>query len=229
MTLTALFLGPFLLAQATDPEKVTLVRKVSRGDTFSFSLRTDYEIGEVKGTSLATVTDRVLGVDDEGNVSIESKGTQGKTILNGVERQSSDSSYTTVTDKRNLILTVFGDRLGSDGMRFSRLMMVVFPAEPVVLGGSWVAEIPSDPGRTLPGLKLTYTLLARETVEGLKSVKISAKSREEGDGSPPSAEGTFWLEEATGVLVKSEARLLNIPLGSRRFNAKVTQVRRPAP
>lgn len=166
-------------------------------------------MGRPQATALETVMtleQKITGVDKTGNIDISTTILDGKIVVNKVP--------TEIPGKGQIIrvkMAKNGEVLSSEGMdqpsNFSQ-MQIKFPATPVGTGDTWETVIQPNPQLPLP-LKVKYTVLGFETVDGYDCVKLQSNvSTEQGDtGSinlTVNADGKIWFAHKEGVLVKNE-------------------------
>ncbi|MBI3038563.1 hypothetical protein HYY75_05855 [bacterium] len=104
-----------------------------------------------------------------------------------------------------------GEILSSEGMdqqtNFQQ-MQIKFPDNPVGVGDSWETTISPNPQLPIP-LKVKYSILGFETVDGFECAKLQSNvSTEQGDtGSinlSVKADGKIWFAYKAGIMLKNE-------------------------
>jgi len=84
-------------------------------------------------------------------------------------------------------------------------MVFVYPEKAIAIGDKWSVEVtPLDSGRKL---NYSYEAKSRELVDGVNTVIVAAKLKEDGE-TAISGSGTWWLSKV-GKVVKFEMKLHN--------------------
>lgn len=77
-------------------------------------------------------------------------------------------------------------------------------ADPRGSTASWKVELPASVGQPIPGASASFELQKRNQRKGRASTWFSAKFLEQGGAKPMAAEGTFVIDDATGLPVEIE-------------------------
>jgi len=195
-------------------DKVVLQYTPKPGTTTKYKLEiqgatTVTAMGRSQKTDLETfmaLTQKITGVDPKGNVSMETKIDEGTITVN--------KTPTELPVKGQVIkvkMAKNGEVLESEGMdqqtNFQQ-MQIKFPDKPVGVGDSWESAINPNPQLPIP-LKVKYTLVGFETVDGFECAKLqSVVTTEQGDAGSINlnvrADGKIWFAYKDGIMVKNE-------------------------
>ncbi|MBF0503201.1 MAG: hypothetical protein HQM09_23945 [Candidatus Riflebacteria bacterium] len=213
LALSVLFLcGVAMSAVAAD--KVLLQYSPKPGTTTKYKMH-------LSGNTVVTAMKQTQKTDLETDMSIEQK-------ITGVDKDGNIDMATTITDGTITVnktptplpgngqvirvkMAKTGEVKESEGMdnqtNFQN-MQIKFPEKPVGIGESWDAVINPNPQLPIP-LKVKYTLLGFETVEGYECAKLqSTVTTEQGDAGSINlnvkAEGKIWFAYKDGIMVKNE-------------------------
>jgi hypothetical protein len=192
-----------LSLSAVIAQEYTLRLNVKEGDTFKYRMSMEIDFGGQNLLATTTVTNKVLKVEENGNIQIESA--QSELIVKFGEQEMPQPAQpaTKMTFKPNGSL-VKSD--GSDGMmQQMNAAQMIFPDKPVKVGDKWSETVKSPSGE----LKVDYEFVGVEKVSDVEAVKIKVTARaangKKDDGY--SAEGFTWVDLKTGMAIKMESRI----------------------
>lgn len=191
-----------ILSTATSQE-YTLKLNLKEGDTFKYRMSMDIDFGGQSVLATTTITNKVLKVEENGNIQMESAPGEMIIKFGDQEMPQPASPPTKTTFKPNgATANVEGD----DGlMQQMNASQLVFPDKPIKVGDKWSETVKNPYGE----LKIDYEFVGVEKVGDIEAVKIKTTARvangKEGEGF--SADGFVWVDPKTGMAVKIETRI----------------------
>jgi len=208
-------LAGFIAAQ----EEYTLKLQVKEGDTFKYRFTMEMTFGEMSAVVTMNITTKVVKVDGDGNVVMESSSGDGMAKFGDQEMPIPPSPTTKTTFKPNgMPIKVEGGPDSATAMRMARLNSHLFPDKAVKIGDKWSAEMKGE--GNLPSLKGEYELVAKEKVGDVETLKIKFTVQEvanQKEGDAPSMldnaniNGHVWIDPKTGMLVRMSATVKGMP------------------
>lgn len=78
------------------------------------------------------------------------------------------------------------------------------------MGNEWQVDFPGDEGGRVPAAQVRYRYEQDEAREGRAARRVSARFTEREVTTPFTAEGTFWVDRDTGLIVEFEVRAKNV-------------------
>ncbi len=100
---------------------------------------------------------------------------------------------------------VESEQATDDSLGVANLMLIIWPTKAVDVGSKWQADTKSG-----ASIYHSYEILARETVLGHDTFKISLESGGLSSGDP-SGKATMWVDIENGLTVKANGEMKNIP------------------
>ncbi|MBF0408498.1 MAG: hypothetical protein HQM10_14195 [Candidatus Riflebacteria bacterium] len=207
------FLG--LVAGASAQDKVLLQYSPKPGTTTKYKMN-------LQGTTVVTAMQRaqktelktdmgieqkITGVDPKGNIEMATTITDGSITVNGTP-----TPLPAVGQVIKVKMAKNGEVISSEGMDSQtnfQNMQIKFPEKPTGIGESWEATISPNPQLPIP-LKVKYTLLGFETVDGFDCAKLESVVTTDKGGAAGSinlnvkANGKIWFAHKDGIMVKNE-------------------------
>ena len=200
MLLTACAL---LSLSAAIAQEYTLKLNVKEGDTFKYRMSMEIDFGGQSVLATTTITNKVLKVEESGNVQMESASGEMVIKFGDQEMPQPAPPATKMTFKPNgSVAKVDG---GDAMMQQMNAAQMVYPEKPIKVGDKWSETVKNPNGE----LKIEYELVGVEKVGDTEAVKIKVTTRsanaKEGEGY--SADGFTWVDPKTGMAVKMETRI----------------------
>lgn len=200
MLLTACAL---LSLSAATSQEYTLKLNVKEGDTFKYRMSIEIDFGGQSMLATTTITNKVLKVEENGNILMESASGEVIVKFGDQEIPQPAPPATKITFKPNGSVAKVE---GGDGlMQQMNASQLVFPDKPIKVGDKW-SETVKDPDGDI---KIDYELVSVEKVNDVEALKIRTTGRvvnaKEGEGF--SADGFVWVDPQTGMVVKIEIRV----------------------
>ena len=207
---------------------INLKRTAKVGDSITFKLKADVEVGGMEANFTAKVVEKVTKVESNGNYTVESSQKEGKIQFGGQEMEAPESTQTFTYKATGEVLDIKADSVDSSVYRMANLQAFVVPDKALKTGDEWPVEVKKDEKTGAVALKGTYKIDGEEKVGDYDCfrVKFSLKETEGGD-SAASADGTSWISKKDGTLVKADGKWNNAPFPGAPgpINAKVTMTR----
>lgn len=193
-----------LSLSAAIAQEYTLKLNVKEGDTFKYRMSMEIDFGGQNLLATTTITNKVLKVEENGNIQMESASGEMVIKFGDQEMPQPASPPTKITYKPN------GEVVKMESVQGplpSNIGNVAFPDKPVKLGDKWSHTIKGQNG--VPDIETTYELIGTEKIaesEALK-MKVSARAANAKEGEGFSSSGHIWIDPKTGMLIKSELQL----------------------
>jgi hypothetical protein len=193
-----------LSLSAAVAQEYTLKLNVKEGDTFKYRMSMEIDFGGQSVLATTTITNKVLKVEESGNVQMESASAEMVIKFGDQEMPQPAPPATRITYKPNGEIVKMES---AQGLLPSNIGNVAFPDKPVKLGDKWSHTIKGQNG--VPDIETTYELIGTEKIaesEALK-MKVSARAANAKEGEGFSSSGHIWIDPKTGMLIKSELQL----------------------
>ena len=175
---------------------------VKEGNTFKYRSSMDIEFGGQSVLATTTITNKVLKVEESGNVQMESA--PGEMIIKFGDQEMPQPAppATKMTFKPNGSVAKVD---GSDAMmQQMNAAQVVYPEKPIKVGDKWSETVKNAAGE----LKIDYEFVGVEKVGDTETViKMTARSVNAKEGEGYSADGFTWVDPKTGMAIKMETRI----------------------
>jgi len=184
-------------------QEYTLKLNVKEGDTFKYRMTMEIDFGGQLVFVTTTVTNKVLKVEENGNIQMESASGEMIIKFGDQEMPQPAPPVTKMTFKPNgSVAKVEG---GDAMMQQMNASQMVYPEKPVKVGDKWSETVKHPAGE----LKIDYEFVGVEKVGDTETVKIkmTAHSVNAKEGEGYSADGFNWIDPKTGMLLKMEARI----------------------
>lgn len=193
-----------LSLSAAIAQEYTLKLNVKEGDTFKYRMSMEIDFGGQNLLATTTITNKVLKVEENGNIQMESASGEMVIKFGDQEMPQPASPPTKITYKPNGEVVKMES---AQGPLPSNIGNVAFLDKPVKLGDKWSHTIKGQNG--VPDIETTYELIGVEKIaesEALK-MKVSARAANAKEGEGFSSSGHIWIDPKTGMLIKSELQL----------------------
>jgi hypothetical protein len=184
-------------------QEYTLKLNVKEGDTFKYRMSMEIDFGGQSVLATTTITNKVLKVEESGNVQMESASGEMIIKFGDQEMPQPAPPVTKMTFKPNgSVAKVEG---GDAMMQQMNASQMVYPEKPIKVGDKWSETVKNAVGE----LKIDYEFVGVEKVGDTETVKIkmTARSVNAKEGEGYSADGFNWIDPKTGMLLKMEARI----------------------
>jgi len=192
-----------LSLSAAIAQEYTLKLNVKEGDTFKYRMSMEIDFGGQNLLATTTITNKVLKVEENGNIQMESASGEMVIKFGDQEMPQPAPPATKMTFKPNgSVAKVDG---GDAMMQQMNAAQMVYPEKPIKVGDKWSETVKNAVGE----LKIDYEFVGVEKVGDTETVKIkmTARSVNAKEGEGYSADGFTWVDPKTGMAVKMETRI----------------------
>jgi hypothetical protein len=213
-----------LTALACPQDAWTPKLAVAQGEERLMDLKVELAVEGGPLVYTATVVEQVTAVTAEGNWTVKTEHREPKLTMAGQDVAfQNDAALQTETTfgPDGSVAWVGGEAVGNDSWRVSRLSALVWPGRPLAVGDAWDWSVPADTDRGLPGLSGKATLVGAEESAGKPAMKVTFEAKEQSP-TPATVTATAWYDAASARLLRLEASLKSVPLGSGTADAQVT-------
>ena len=198
----------FMLALASDSTEIAFHRAVS--DSISYSVVANVTIPAGVVTLKSTNIETVKSVSEgEYTLTIDIKDASvsfnGQTAAQG--NVHTDRKY----HKNGLVIEITGDNIDSiDAVSYRRDLSttLMYPSKPVKPGDKWSTTIDTKFKRGVPASTIQFTLDGVD--KGL--AHVIGDYAESGIPKPMKVHSDFWVDTATGRVLKKRYKVTNLPL-----------------
>lgn len=200
-------------AVALAGQEFTLKRVAKVGDVIKMKMSVDAEFAGTPIKVTATSIDKVIKIDENGNITTESTQTNMKIKFGDQEfDQESDSPRVYVSKPNGEIVEIKGDGVDNGYWRMANMNVFRMPDKPVKVGDKWTFEIAKDSKTGAVAAKHEYEVLGVEKVGRFECLKIKNTFKETEGSEPASSTATLWVDLVDGSLVKAEASQNKVPI-----------------
>ncbi|MGE0000568.1 MAG: zinc-dependent metalloprotease [Fimbriimonadaceae bacterium] len=159
---------------------------------------------------------KVVSVDADGTLTLERKVESSKQTIEGNELPSEEAPPpSTIVLNPNGTLVSYSSDEDEETKEFSARMSqagtIVFPEEEVEVGHKWSHDFTANSTLGTQAAKASYVYEANEEAAGAACAKVKASYAESG-AKGMKVEGTYWVELASGDVVKSKFEYQNVAL-----------------
>ncbi|MCS6923614.1 MAG: hypothetical protein NZM10_04460 [Fimbriimonadales bacterium] len=206
---TLLSVWALMSLSAAVSQEYTLKLNVKEGDTFKYRMTMEIDFGGQNVLVTMPITTKVLKVEENGNVVMESAPGEMVVKFGDQEMPQPASPPTKVTYKPNGAIEKMET---SQGALPLNSFSAAFPDKPVKVGDKWSHTIKGQNGA--PDIVSTMELLGVEKVGELEAlkIKVSLRTADAKEGEGFSGDGHTWIDPKTGTLVKTEMRIKGMPV-----------------
>ncbi len=190
-------------------QEYTLKLNVKEGDVFKYKMTMDIDFGGQAVTVTMPLTNKVLKVEENGNIVVESAAGEMVIKFGDQEMPQPAPPASKITYRPNGAIEKMEM---AQGALPTNSFNTPFPEKPVKAGDKWSHTVKGQNGA--PDLVVNMELVGVEKVgeiEALK-IKVSARTVDAKEGEGFSGDGHTWFDPKTGMLVKSEMRIKGMPV-----------------
>jgi len=224
-------------AAAGDEKTVTLARTVKSGDVVEYKIVTNAEVlgGEAVVTQKSKVT--VKEVKPNGDVVWVTETSEGKITFGGMEQEMPAQPPVTEIRSKTGRLVEYNRPEVQGGLTtaelekaMSAMSETLLPEKPVAPGETWTVEL-DNPAVKDKKITVKTTFVGTEKVGEADAWKVQQKAEADADdkGAKLLIETTAFLDPATGLPVKSETKVSNLPtnmFGPISFVTKMERIKK---
>lgn len=181
-------------------QEYTLKLNLKEGETYKYKMTMEIDFGGQNVLATTTITNKVLKVEENGNIQIESTPDQMVIKFGDMEMPQPAPPATKATYKPNgSVVKMEG---GDSATQQMSTWLISFPDKPIKVGDKWNGTFKNPNGE----VKIDYEFVAVEKVGETEALKIKVTSRletgKEGEGF--SSDGFIWIDPKTGMALKME-------------------------
>ncbi|MDR3692128.1 MAG: hypothetical protein P4L46_22295 [Fimbriimonas sp.] len=197
------------------------VKRVPKEATITkYSMSVDFEVNGGQGHLQATVSERILSVDKDGNFTVEQTQADASGTFNSDKIDTPARPAVTLTYKPNGQVTLIKDSneaaaknsfVEAASYRMENLGDLIDPGKTVEPGDTWAAKIKGDKALGTIDANADYKLLAEEKIGDINTLKIRATIKEADGDRPAQNDFTVWIDKVDGSMVQLEAKWTNAP------------------
>jgi hypothetical protein len=209
---------------ALGQDKFVLKRTAEAGQQTAYKLKVETTFQGIGVVYTADIVEKVESVGADGSIVTTDKQSAVKLLVDGQEMPAEDAGgpTRTTTGADGIVTLIESGDVDSDSYRMANLNGMHWPAEPVGLGSKWSSNLPADPKRSGVPVDRTYEIVALEDMGGVAAAKIAWRAVERSGDAPASAEGSVWVDRATGRTLKVVAEWKAAPISGQAMDASVT-------
>ncbi|MFQ3611146.1 MAG: hypothetical protein SNJ72_06565 [Fimbriimonadales bacterium] len=208
VALSSVFMLAFSLGSAQ--QEYTLKLNLKEGDTFKYKMSMDIDFGGQGVNASTTVTQKVVKVEENGNIVMESSTTDLIIKFGDAEMPQPAQPPTRITYKPNGDLATSG----MGGGPTSQIMgsaNYIFPDKPVKVGDKWNHTLKGQNG--MPDMNGEFELVGVEKLGETEVVRIKVTWRQaEAKENAMSAEGFVLVNPTNGMAHRFEFKLKGLPV-----------------
>lgn len=211
-------------AAAPAQDKFVLKRVAEAGQQTHFKLRVETTFQGIAVVFTADLLEKVESVGADGSIVTTDKQSAVQLLVDGQAMPAEDATEDTktTTGPDGVVTLIESADVDADSYRMANLNGMFWPAEPVGVGSRWTSHLPADPKRSGVAVDRSFEILAVEDMGGVSAAKVAFKAVEKTGDIPASAEGTVWLDRATGRTLKVVAQWKAAPISGQALDASVT-------
>lgn len=200
-------------------QAVALKRVVKVGDSAIYTMKLDLDLQSTEVQVSFDAAQRITQVNPDGSYVMTENVGNAKVVIGGNEIPDGEETdvSTTTFSATGQVLKVDSQGMGSEH-RLANLTAIIWPTKPVDVGSKWVAKTGAVKDSGTLENDYSFEVLARETLHGFVTFKISAIVKEVGGSGVLHA--THWVDVKTGLTVKSTGEMKNVELQGMPMDAK---------
>lgn len=193
--------------------------KYKVGDTFVYKMAGNFEAMGMEGAMSGTTTSRVIEVQENGNIVMESS--TGAMMVEVMGEQMELPEMPTVqmvmSPNGELVSYSGGDPMMMEGYgRTANMNSFIWPTGPVKIGDTWSHTFEANRETGGVAATVTYKVLEETRVLGAEALAISLEFKETATGGG-SVSGVIWIEIGTGVMLQTDVEMRNVTMAGSPF------------
>ena len=221
--------GSLVTAQTSGSYQLT--RKVRPGQTFKFDVEMAFMQDGAEIKLVGTATESVLKVED-GNFVFERKLSDIKAIISdrtidvpedqAQNMKFADIARSIVTSQvTGEVTNIQKNRTRSVDYAFAAATNAIVGYDYVKIGDTWTRAIQQGGA---PKMDMQVRADKLDVVQGENTVAVALSGKQSTTKNGVDASGTVWISTTTGVAVKTDVMVKNLPLGERGERVDVRMV-----
>lgn len=212
MTIAGLSIALLAAASFGIQEGYKLFRTAKAGATNKYTIEANMEFMGAPAKFSATLVEKVLKVEENGDILLEQSTSDAKVSLGGNDRPMADSVSTSKYRANGEVLEINSPEANDANLRREFLNSMIMPDEPIKTGTKWTREYKASKlnGNT-PG-KGEYECLGPQKVGDAEAIAVKYTYAETSGDAPASAAGTVWISPKDGSMLKAEISYKAAPI-----------------
>lgn len=216
-----LVLAMFGAAALADDKPVTITHTPKEGDVGRFKTVINAEILGMQLVVTQESKHTIKEVKKNGDIVTVIKNEKTVVSVGGMEQPNPGDApeVTEIRDKYGKLIEfkapeIPGNPFSPDvQLMMAKLSDVIFSEREVKTGDTWNTEVENPIVKTEKA-KVKTTYLGTEKVDGkdVAKIKQTAEAATKSEAKKMSGEMTYWVEPATGKLVKAEGKMTDVPI-----------------
>ncbi len=200
-------------------QAVALKRVAKIGEKATYGMKIDLLVQGMEVKVSFDTTHKVAKVNLDGTFVIEEEVKNQVVSVGGADQPPGPDQTSSTTYGANGQVNKIESQGGMDGEhRMANLTVLIWPEKPVEVGSKWTAKTPAIKESGTFENEYAFEVLARETLLGYDTFKISSVIKETGGAA--TCNSTTWVDVKTGLTVKSTGEMKNIQLMGMDMDAK---------
>ncbi len=207
VALSSVFAFALSLAPA---QEYTLKLNPKEGDTFKYRMSMDIDFGGMSVNASTTITNKVLKIEENGNIVMESSSSEMIVKFGDSEMPQPASPPTRVTFKPNGEM-VSSPTSNSPTNQLTGSTNFIFPDKPVKVGDKWSHTMKGQNGA--PDMKGEFELVGVEKMGDTEVLRLKVSwTQADGKADGTSAEGFILIDSTNGMARRMEFKLKGLPV-----------------
>lgn len=212
-------LSAFALA-ASAGQSVPLKRVATAGEKAAYTMKIDLVFQGMDVNVTFDTVHTVTKVNSDGSYIVTEETKNQLVLVGGQEMPGGGDEVATMTYAADgSILQMESDAMMGDEYRLANLSLMIWPTKPVEVGSKWETTTKADKDKGTFDTTYAFEVLGREKLLDKDCFKIKHSAKEAGGGGASSS-GTTWIEIKTGLAVKSEGEMKQVPIQGMPMDAK---------
>lgn len=210
--------GVLTLAAVVLASQAAALKRVPKvGETTNYKMKIDLAVQGMEVNVSFDVNQTISKVGDDGTYVITEKSSNQKVLVGGSEMPGEgDSTSRTTYAPNGTVTKVESDSPMGNDTAIANLTAVIWPDKPVTVGSKWSSTIKGDAAQGTADTEYTFEILAKETVLGVETFKVSSVAKSGG----ATCTATSWLEISNGRTIKAIGEMKGVPIMGTPMDAK---------
>lgn len=203
-------LGLLAFAALAVAQGITIKRTPKVGDKSNYSISATFTLAGMDVVLKGTTAEEITKIEDD---VVTKKSVTKMTISAGGQEQTPPETTDSSSEKLDgtPVESGIGDATPkASSYRLANINQIFLPAKALAVGDTWIAEGKKDEKRETPGYKIDFKLEGEEKVGAIDSWKVTAVGSETEGDAPTRIKSTYWIEKATGRMVKTVSELTDV-------------------
>ncbi len=206
-----------VVAMAQDTAVIEWKPKVGETTKYRIAVNANMDagMGPMDITFTSIMTERILKIEDNKNVTVESTQSDFGLYVGGQDMSSMMSgqvikALTVMKPNGEVVKRSSEGGNEMENPRMEEMMVTLYPDKPLRLGDSWTREVKGDTSKGTVDAEATYKYEGKEKIGDWDCYKISYTYNEKRGRAPMSAKGTIYIAVENGTMVQSDMSVQNV-------------------